>query len=109
MKRRATNDPTPALPGFEPIVHVPAVATRMPDGSLVIRAGKPVLLGGEDEISTSEAARILGCAPDWVGRLCDQGKFIEGRDWRRIGERGNYKIKRASVIALAGYNIEETK
>lgn len=109
MKRNPANDPTPALPGFEPIVHVPAIATRQPDGSLVIRPGKPVLLGGEDEIGTAEAAKILGCEPDWVGRLCDQGKLVEGRDWRRIGDRGNYKIKRAAVIALAGYNLEQSK
>lgn len=109
MPKRTTSDATPALPGFEPIVHIPAVTVRNPDGSLLIRAGRPVLLGGEDEISTSAAAKILGCEPDWVGRLCDQGKLVEGRDWRRIGERGNYKIKRAAVIALAGYNLEQTK
>lgn len=101
MKRTSTkNDPTPALPGFEPLVHYPVVKVPQPDGSVLIRAGKPVVLQGEDEISTSEAARILGCQPDWVSRMCDRGDLIEGRDWRRIGTRGNYRIKRSSVIRL---------
>ena len=55
----------------------------------------------------TEAARILGCEVDWVGKLCDRGTFVEGADWRRIGVRGNYKIKRASVLRLAGHQIEE--
>lgn len=108
MPRRRNNDDSAQLT-FEPIVHIPAITTRLPDGSLNVRAGKPVLLGGEDEVGTAEAARILGCEPDWVGRLCDQGKLLEGRDWRRIGERGNYRIKRAAVIALAGYSMEQPK
>lgn len=92
---------------FEPIVHIPVVRIPQPDGSLLIRPGKPVVLGGEDEIGTAEAAKILGCEPDWVGRLCERGTLLEGRDWRRIGERGNYKIKRASVIALAHPQAEQ--
>lgn len=105
MKRKATNNDTAQLT-FEPIIHIPAITTRMPDGSLNVRAGKPVVLGGEDEIGTAEAARILGCSQSWVEALCDRGKLLPNVDWRRIGERGNYRIKRASVIALAGYNVE---
>jgi len=94
---------------FEPIFYTPTITTRQPDGSLVIKAGKPVVLGGEDEITTAEAARILGCGVSWVGSLCDRGTLIEGVDWRRIGVRGNYKIKRASVIALTYPNADGMK
>lgn len=98
MKRNP--DPTPALPGFEPLVHYPVVRVPQPDGSLLLRPGKPVVLSGEDEITTAEAARILGCTVSWMGKLCDRGTLNEGTDWRRIGHRGNYRIKRASVIRL---------
>ena len=107
MKRRPHNhDATPPLPGFAPIIHIPVIRVPQPNGDLLIRAGKPVVLGGEDEISTTEAAAILGCTLDWVGRLCDRGTLIEGVDWRRIGDRGLYRIKRASVIRLAYPNQE---
>ena len=92
---------------FDPVVFTPTIKTRQPDGSLVVRAGAPVILNGADEISSAEAARILGCEVDWVGKLCDRGTFVEGDDWRRIGVRGNYKIRRASVLRLAGHQIEE--
>lgn len=87
-------------PGFDPVFFTPTIIARQPDGSVVARAGKPVLLNGEDYIGTAEASRMLGCSPDWVGRLCDSGKLLEGEDWRRIGQRGNYQIKRTSILRL---------
>ena len=96
-------------PALDPVVFVPSVKVRLPDGSVIVRAGQPVILNGADEISSAEAARILGCEVDWVGKLCDRGTFVAGDDWRRIGVRGNYKIKRASVLKLAGYNLELAK
>lgn len=107
MKRRAASHSGPEL--FDPVVYTPTITTRQPDGSMIVRAGKPVILNGEDEITTAEAARILGCQVNWVGALCDRGTFIEGRDWRRIGPRGNYKLRRSSVIKHAGYQMEESK
>jgi hypothetical protein len=86
----------------EPTFFIPPIATRLPDGSLSVRAGKPILLNGEDEITTAEAAKILGCGTTWVARICDEGKLREGLDWRRIGTRGNYRIKRQSVMRLRG-------
>jgi hypothetical protein len=86
----------------EPVVYIPPTITRQPDGSITVRAGKPIILNGEDEIGTAEAAKILGCGITWVSRICDEGKLREGIDWRRIGDRGNYRIKRASVMKLRG-------
>ena len=81
-------------------VFYPAIKIPQPNGDLLIRAGKPVVLSSEDEITTTEAADILGCTLDWVGRMCDRGTLIEGEDWRRIGERGSYRIKRSSILKL---------
>lgn len=83
-----------------PVVYVPAITVRQPDGSVVVRAGKPEVLRGDDEITTRQAAGILDCSIDWVARMCDQGRLIEGRDWKRVGKRGNYRIKRASIMNL---------
>ena len=94
---------------FDPVVHIPPIKVRQPDGSITVKAGQPVILNGEDEINSAEAARILGCEIDWVGKLCERGSLVEGEDWRRIGERGNYKIKRASILRLAGCDIAETE
>ena len=107
--RKQTTFRTNTSPALDPVVFVPSVKVRLPDGSVTVRAGQPVILNGEDEISSAEAARILGCEVDWVGKLCDRGTFVEGDDWRRIGVRGNYKLKRASVLKLAGYNLEMAK
>ncbi len=82
------------------VVAFPPVKILNPDGSITFKPGKPVVLQGGDEISTAEAARILDCTPDWVSRLCDRGELHEGRDWRRTGKRGNYRIKRSSVLKL---------
>jgi hypothetical protein len=95
-------------PAFTATFYIPPIVTRGPDGSVTVRAGKPVLLGGEDEINTAEAARIIGCSVSWIGALCDRGTLLEGRDWRRISVRGNYKIKRASILKLAGVRQQES-
>lgn len=89
------------VPPFDPVVYTPTIKARQPDGSIIVRPGVPVVLNGEDEISTQEAARLMGCSRDHVGRLCDLGTFVEGVDHRRIGCRGNYRIKRASVLKFA--------
>ena len=75
-------------------------------GRWEIRPGKPVVLHGEDEIGTPEAARILGCSTRRVVALCDEDILREGEDWRRIGPRGFYHIKRAAVLRLAGMEGE---
>ena len=47
----------------------PPIKFWNPDGSVTIRPGKAVVLAGEDWITTSEAAKILGVSLDWVGRM----------------------------------------
>lgn len=79
----------------------PPVRVWQPDGSVLIKPGKAVVLNGADEITTAEAGKILGCSADWISRRCDRVDLIEGRDWRRVGTRGNYRIKRASILKLS--------
>jgi hypothetical protein len=72
------------------------------DGDVVIhRDGKLVLL--EDEVASREAAELLGCSVRHVQQLCDEGRLVEGQDWRKLtsrGARGEYRIRRAAVLAL---------
>lgn len=75
MKRRTSNDPTPALPGFEPVIHIPVIKVAQPDGSILIRAGKPEVLKGEDEITTAEFARATGLSHRHVLTLIEQGQI----------------------------------
>lgn len=95
---------TPSLAAREELGRVkvafPPVKVWQPDGSLLLRPGRAVVLDDADKISTREAAKILGCEAEWVARLCDRGELIQGRDWTRTGRRGNYKIKRSSILKL---------
>lgn len=119
-KRRASQDANQLT--FEPIVYVPAITARQPDGSLIIRPGKPIVLNGEDEIGTGEAAKIIGVSQRTVIHYCDNGVLQEGIDWRRPGRElaarpedvggktsgvGNYKIKRAAALRIGGHQITD--
>lgn len=63
---------------FEPVIHVPAIRIPQPDGSLVIRAGKPEVLKGDDEISTAAFAAQTGISERYTLTLIEQG-LIEAR------------------------------
>lgn len=56
-----------------------------------------------DEIGTREAAEILHCSIRSVQAMCDEGRLMEGRDWRKLrchGGRGKYLITREAVLRL---------
>jgi len=81
----------------------PTVVVRQPDGSLLARAGSPELVPGGDFIGTMEAGKILRLSQRRVNAMCDEGIFEEGRDWVRPGgPRGNYHLRRASVLRMLG-------
>jgi hypothetical protein len=79
--------------------------TRIPvvDGLVVVNRDGSVWVWS-DEISTREAAQMLGCSVRHVQAMCDYGVFRECTDWRRNpvppgGRRGGvYRIKRESVL-----------
>ena len=87
-------------------VHNPAVRwTQIPvvNGDVIVRRdGKMLVL--EDEVVTSEAARLIGCSVRHVQQMCDEGQLAEGRDWRKLPGRGrgfrHYRIRAAAVLAL---------
>jgi len=94
--------PDPAQLTFAPVVYTPTVTARQPDGSLVIRAGRPVVLDGDDEIGSIEAAKIIGCDQNSIYRYLDEGLLVQGRDWRQIAEGRRYYIRRAAILRLSG-------
>lgn len=62
-----------------------------------------------DEITTTEAAEILGLSQRRIQEICDEGiLLVEGRDWHKLpavpGARsgGHFRIRRAAVVALRG-------
>jgi excisionase family DNA binding protein len=75
-----------------PVVNGDVIVRR--DGSMAVL---------EDEVATSEAAEMLGCSRRYIQQLCDEGKLLEGRDWRKVfaqGARGRYRVRRAAVLDL---------
>jgi hypothetical protein len=79
-----------------PEVIIPAVCTPQLDGSVLVKAGKPVLV--EVEIGTREASRILGRSPRWVRAECDLSRFKTAhKPGTQIGSW--WKIARSEVVA----------
>jgi hypothetical protein len=65
-----------------PVVNADVIIRR--DGSMAVL---------EDEVSTSEVAKLLGCSVRHVQSLCDDGRLVEERDWRKL-------TRRAAVLNL---------
>lgn len=63
-------------------------------------AGSSVVTG---ELTTHQAARVLGCTPQWVGQLAHRG-HLRGR---QLGERGPWRLDRESVVALAVHRSQQ--
>jgi hypothetical protein len=75
-----------------PVVNGDVIVRR--DGSMAVL---------EDEVGTSEAKDLLGCSVRHVQELCDEGRLVEGGDWRKLpsrGRRGVYRIRTAALLAL---------
>jgi hypothetical protein len=73
----------------------------VPGDVIVRRDGSMAVL--PDEVASSEAAKLLGCSIRYVQTLCDEGKFQEGRDWRKLpghGVKSHYRIRRGAVLAM---------
>ena len=79
-----------------PEVIIPSVKVFQPDGSVLFKAGKPVVIGAQ--IGTAETARLMGMSRRWVIAECESGNFktahrpgLKARSW--------WKIARAEVLA----------
>lgn len=64
----------------------------------------------EGEISTAEAAELLGCSVRHIQALCDEGVLKEVTEWRKVAGRAAggkvYRIKRSAVLRLRLGEIE---
>lgn len=66
--------------------HVPVVRIPQPDGSILIRPGKPVLLGPvEPEVRVREFSRLVGLSVRRVQYLCETGEIKCRRFSKRPG------------------------
>jgi hypothetical protein len=85
------------LPLFAiPVVHVPTVRIPQPDGSILIKAGKPVIL--DDEVTVAEAAKLIGLAKRTIEAQCALGQFRTAcKPGGRPGSK--WKISREEVLA----------
>ncbi len=77
-------------------VTTPTIKIPQPDGSILVRAGKPQIL--DVDMSVSEAARVLGLSVRHVESQCSLGLF---RTAYKPGglPKSRWKISRAEVLA----------
>lgn len=88
-----------------PTVHIPAVTAPDGAGGWNIKPGKPMVLTSADEITTAEAARLLGYSQGWISHLCDEGEFKTARK-KGPGPRSMWMIQRAEVLAFVFQRTE---
>jgi hypothetical protein len=83
------------LPFHPPTVVIPAIRIPQPDGSVLFRPGKPVII--EPMIGTTEASRLLGMSRRWVEAQCDLGRFATAH---KPGQqpKSRWKISRSEVL-----------
>lgn len=85
--------------GFKvPTAFVPTLKITQPDGSVLIKPGKIVILPDDDEIGAVEAARILGLSARHVESLFSQGDF---KTAHKPGGRpkSQWRVQRAEILA----------
>lgn len=79
-----------------PQIIVPRVIIHQPDGSYLIKPGKAIL--ADDEISTREAARLLGLSQRHIETQCAEGLFRTA--YKPGGRpRSKWRLARAEVEA----------
>jgi hypothetical protein len=86
-----------------PNLVVPIVHIRQPDGSILSRPGKAIII--EDMVGVSEAARILGMSCRWVQSQCTEGNFTTAR---KVGFklRSRWKIGRTEILDRLSIKID---
>lgn len=92
---RAADDGATPSPAFRELLWVLAAAERQPTTRPAFADETPPHPPGKLEISTSEAAELLGCSPQYVRSLCRSGALAG----RRIGSTGPWLIDQARLDA----------
>lgn len=79
-----------------PTIIIPPVKIPQPDGSILIKPGKPFI--AEATISSAEAARLLGMSQRTINQQCVEGVF---KTARKPGGRPKspWRVAREEVIA----------
>jgi hypothetical protein len=93
----ASKPTQPELPLFQaPTVHIPAIRLLQPDGSILFKPGKPVIV--EPEMKLSEAAVLLGMARRTLETHCAMGWF---KTAHKPGGRRNslWRLARSEVLS----------
>ncbi len=84
------------LPLFTHVtVTVPTIKLMQPDGSVLVKVGKPVI--ADPEVSVSEAAELLGLSTRHIEYQCSVGLFESA--YKPGGRpRSKWKISREEVM-----------
>ena len=78
MKQPANHPDFPVIAKlFAPRVHIPTICIPQPDGGVLVKPGKPQMIG--DEIRTSQFAKSTGISISRVEALCMEGKISSRR------------------------------
>ena len=62
---------------FAPRVHIPAICIPQHDGSVLVKPGKPQIVG--DELRVAEFAKLTGLSMSRVEALCLEGEISSRR------------------------------
>jgi hypothetical protein len=87
--------PSPAPVFNAPYVYIPAIRVPQPDGSILIKPGKPQIL--PEMIGTRDAAKLLGMSPRWVAAECDLGRFATARK-PGVSQHSRWQVARVEVL-----------
>jgi len=74
------------MPFVEPMFHIPVIKLRQPDGSLLVKAGKPEIQ--EPEVSVAIFHKETGVSKRHIATLCEQGMIQH----RRLTPKKDSKI-----------------
>ena len=84
--KNATTTNQVELPFLEPTFHIPVIKLRQPDGSLLVRAGRPEIC--EPEVSIAEFSKATGISVRHIWTLCEEGHI----NHRRLTPKKGSKI-----------------
>jgi hypothetical protein len=89
---------------FEPVTDprnypkatIPFIRTNLPDGSIILRPGRPIV--GDCYITTLEASRLLGMSCNWVIAQCESGLFATAFKPNSC-PKSHWRISRSEVLS----------
>lgn len=82
---------------FKPLVIFSSVTIPQPDGSVLVRPGKPQIVGEETDVK--RAARLIGLSVRRVQAMCESGE-IKCR--QPSGPKGKYLIPLSEIERMRG-------